>query len=79
MRKLDRESSIDASCKLWHYLSKWFQRRFLEIDERETRIAYGGRLYKKMSNINKGHSLDACYPVSVHLIKLSQRRRFFRN
>jgi len=79
MRKVDREPSIDASCKLLHYLAKWFQRRFLEIDEPETRIAYGGRLCKQMNNINRGHSIDASYPVSVHLIKLSQRRRFFRN
>ena len=79
MRKVDREPSMDASCKLLHYLAKWFQRRFLEIDEPETRIAYGGRLCKQMNNINRGHSIDASYPVSVHLIKLSQRRRFFRN
>jgi hypothetical protein len=42
MRKSNRGPSIDASCKMLLYLAKWFQRRFLEIDQPETRIAYSG-------------------------------------
>ena len=30
----------------------------------------------EMSNLNRGHSIDASYQVSVHLAKRFQRRRF---
>ena len=40
MRKSYRRPSIDASCKILLYLAMWFQRRFLEIDQPETRITY---------------------------------------
>ena len=33
----------------------------------------------KMSNLYRGPPIDASYPVSVHLAKRFQRRRFFRN
>jgi hypothetical protein len=36
--------SIDASYQVSVYLAKWFQRRFLEIDQSETRIACGGHV-----------------------------------
>jgi hypothetical protein len=43
MSKLYRESSIDASYQVSVHLAKQFQRRrFLEIDQSETRIACGG-------------------------------------
>ena len=32
-----------------------------------------------MSNLYRGPSIDATYQISVHLGKLFQRRRFFRN
>ena len=32
-----------------------------------------------MSNLYRGHSIDASYQVSVHLTKRLQRRRFLRN
>ena len=32
-----------------------------------------------MSNLYRGPSKDASYQVSIHLAKLFQRRRFFRN
>jgi hypothetical protein len=32
-----------------------------------------------MSNIHRGHSIDASYQVSVHLAKLFQRRKFFKS
>jgi hypothetical protein len=37
-------SSIDASYQVSVHLAKRFQRRFLEIDQSETRIAYGGHV-----------------------------------
>ena len=40
MRNLNRGPSIDASYQVSDHLDKWFQRRrFLEIDQSETRIA----------------------------------------
>jgi hypothetical protein len=35
-----RKSFIDAPCKILLYLAKWLQRRFLEINQPETKIAY---------------------------------------
>jgi hypothetical protein len=31
-----------------------------------------------MSNLHRGHSIDASYQVSVHLAKRLQRRRFLK-
>jgi hypothetical protein len=33
----------------------------------------------EMSNLHRGHSIDASYQVSVHLAKRFQRRRFKKN
>ena len=33
----------------------------------------------KMSNLHRGHSIDASYQVSLHLAKRFQRRRIYRN
>ena len=45
LRKLNTEPSIGASHQVSIYLAKWFQRRrFLEIDQSETRIACGGHV-----------------------------------
>jgi hypothetical protein len=42
---LYRGPSIDASCQVSDHLAKRFQRRrFLEIDQSETRIAYDGHV-----------------------------------
>jgi hypothetical protein len=44
-RILYRGPSIDASYQVSVHLALWFQRRrFLEIDQSETRIAYGGHV-----------------------------------
>ena len=32
----------------------------------------------EMSNLHRGHSIDASYQVSIHLAKRFQRRRFFQ-
>jgi hypothetical protein len=41
---LNTESSIDASHQISVHLGKQFQRRFLEIDQPETRITCGGHI-----------------------------------
>jgi hypothetical protein len=63
-------------------LAKWFQRRFLEIDQSEKRIVWQPCLLMnqdEMTNLSGGPSKDAPYQVSIHLAKRFQRRRFFRN
>jgi hypothetical protein len=45
LRKLNTEPSIGASHQISVHLAKQFQRRrFLEIDQSETRIAYGSHV-----------------------------------
>jgi hypothetical protein len=45
MSNIYRGPSIDASYHVSDHLAKWFQRkRFLEIDQSETRIACGGHV-----------------------------------
>jgi hypothetical protein len=45
MSNLYREPSMDASYEVSVHLAKLFQsRRFLEIDQSETRIAYGSHI-----------------------------------
>jgi hypothetical protein len=63
-------------------LAKRFQRRrFLIIDQSETKIAYGGhvciwiRTKRAIFIKDLPSSIDASYQVSVHLTKRFQRRR----
>jgi hypothetical protein len=60
----------------------WFQRRFLEIDQSETRIACGGHVFQwnwnEMSTLYRGPPIDSSYQVSDHLAKRFQRRRILR-
>ena len=44
LRKLNTESSIGASHQISVHLAKMFQRTILEIDQSETRIAYGSHI-----------------------------------
>jgi hypothetical protein len=46
MSNIYREPSIDASYQVSDHLAKRFQRRFLEINQSETRIACGGHVCK---------------------------------
>jgi hypothetical protein len=51
-------------------MAKQFQRRrFFRIDQSETRIACGGHVLPtdqdEMSNLHRGHSIDASCQVSV--------------
>ena len=48
MSNLDRGPSINASYQVSVHLAKQFQRRFLEIDQSETRIACGGHFCKRI-------------------------------
>ena len=84
MSTIYSEPSIDASYQVSVHLAKWFQRRrFLEIDQSETRIACGGHVsltyMNEMSNPYRGPSKDASYQVSIHLAMWFHKRRFFRN
>jgi len=45
LRKLNTEPSIGASHQISVHLGKQFQRRFLEIDQLEKRIAYGSHVF----------------------------------
>jgi hypothetical protein len=44
LSKLNTEPSIGASHQMSLHLAKQFQRRFLEIDQPEKRIACGGQV-----------------------------------
>ena len=48
MSNLYRGPSIDASYQVSLHLVKWFQRRFLEIDQSETRIACGDHVCERI-------------------------------
>jgi hypothetical protein len=48
LRKLNTEPSIGASNQVSVHLAKQFQRRFLEIDQSEKRIACGGHVCKRI-------------------------------
>ena len=79
---LYRGSSIDASYQVWVHLGMQFQgKRCLEIDQSETKIAYGGhvciwiRTKRAIFIKDLPSSIDASYQVSVHLTRRFQRRR----
>ena len=81
MSNIYREPSIDASYQVWIHLAKRFQRRrFLEINQSETRIACGGHVFQwnwnEMSTLYRGPPIDSSYQVSDHLDKQFQKRRF---
>jgi hypothetical protein len=57
------------------WLSSFREEDFLEIDQSETSIGYGGHVCLRI-NPYRGLSIDASYQVSVHLAKRFQRRRF---
>ena len=70
LRKVYTEPSIVLPTKFRFIWPRGFREEYcLEINQSETRIAYGGR----------EPSIDASYQVSVHLAKRFQKRRFFRN
>ena len=54
-----------------------FREDFLEINQSETRIAYGGHVFNELGRFKffyRRPSIDASYKVSVHLAMRFQRR-----
>ena len=81
MSNLYRGPSIDASYQVSVHLAKRFQKRRLFRNQpiRNKNCVWRPCLLmdrEEMSNLYRGPSIDASYPVSVHLAKWFQRRRF---
>jgi hypothetical protein len=80
MNNLYRGPSRDASYQVSIHLAKRFQRRFFRIQPiRNKNCLWWPCLLTdqdEMSNLYRGHDIDASYQVSVHLAKRFQRRRF---
>jgi hypothetical protein len=84
MSNLNKRPSIDASYQVSYHLAKRFQRKscFRNRPVRNKNCLWRPCLLTDqngMSNSHRGPSIDASYHVSVHLAKLFQSRRFFRN
>jgi hypothetical protein len=80
MSNLYRGPSIDASCQVSVHLVEGFQRWrfFLNRPIRNKNCLWRPCLLMdrdKMSSLYKGHSIDASYQVSVHLVEGFQRWR----
>ena len=70
MINLYRGPSIVAFYQVSVHLVKWFQRRFLEIEQSETRIAVAAMFVNESGqneHLYRGPSIVAFYQVSVHL------------
>ena len=84
LRKLNTEPSIhvDASYQVLVHIAKQFQRRrfFRNRPIRNKNCMWWPCLQAdrdEMSNLHRGHSIDASYQVAVHLAKQFLRRRIF--
>ena len=79
---LNRRSAIDASCQVSVPLARQLQRRLLEIDESETRIACGGDVFNG-SGRNKQYLLRTsrrCFPSTFGSFgKAISEEKTFRN
>jgi hypothetical protein len=78
-----RGSSKDASYQVSFHLAKRLQRRrfFRNQPIRNKNYLWWPYLLTdrdEMSNLYRGHDIDASYQVSVHLVKRFQRRRFLK-
>ena len=74
-----RGPSIDASYQVSVHLAKWFRRRRFKKNQpiRNKNCLWWPCLLidrDKMSNLQRGPSIDASYQVSVHLAERFQRR-----
>jgi hypothetical protein len=83
MSILYRAPSKDASYQVSIHLAKRFQRRrfFRKQPIRNKNCLWQPCLLtdrNEMSNLYRGHAIDASYQVSVHLAKQFQRRRFLK-
>ena len=84
MSYLYRGPSINASYQVSYHLTKRFQRKccFRNRPIRNKNCLWRPYLSTDKNGMNNSHrepSIDASYHASVHLAKLFQRRRFFRN
>jgi hypothetical protein len=85
LRKLNTQPSIhvDASYQVSVHLARQFQRRFFRYwPIRNKNCLWWPCLLTdrdKMSNLHRGHSIDASCHVLVYLAKWFQRRRFKKN
>jgi hypothetical protein len=83
MSNLYRGPSKDAPYQVSIHLAKWFQRRRFF---RNQPIRNKNGLWRpclltdrvEMSNLYRWPAIDAPYPVSIHLAKRFQRRRFLK-
>ena len=83
MSILYRGLSKDVSYQVSIHLAKWFQRRrfFTNQPFRNKNCLWRPCLLTErdeMSNLYRGHAIDASYQVSVHLAKRFQRKRFLK-
>ena len=85
LRKLNTEPSIhvDASYQVLVHMVKQFQRRwfFRNRPIRNKNCMWWPCLLTdqdEMTNLHRGHSINASYQVSVNLAKRFQRRRFLK-
>jgi hypothetical protein len=83
LSKFNTEPSIhvDVSYQVSVHMARHFQRRrfFRNRPIRNKNCMWWPCLLidrDEMSNLQRGHSIDASYQVSVHLAKQFQRRRF---
>ena len=79
-----RKLNIEPSYQLSFHMAKQFQRRrfFRNRPIRNKNCMWWPFLISdqdEMSNLQRGHSIDASYQVSVHLAKRFQRRFFFKS
>jgi hypothetical protein len=75
--------SKDASYQISIHFAKWLQKRrfFRNQPIRNKNCLWWPCLLTErdeMSNLYRGHAIDASYQVSVHLTKQFQRKRLFR-
>jgi hypothetical protein len=83
MSNFYRGPSKDASYQLSIHLAKRFQRkRFVRNQPIRNKNCLWWPCFltdrDEMSNLYRGHAIDASYQVSVHLAKRFQRRRFLK-
>ena len=83
MSILYKGTSKDASYQISIHLAKWLQKRrfFRNQPIRNKNCLWWPCLptdRDEMSNLYRGHAIDASYQVSVHLTKQFQRKRFLK-